>query len=647
MPRFTVLAAGVGVSLIYLIATIVRGSKRVDLSISRRPVFLLWLGYLIAVGFSCFVALNRSEAMFDWLRSFVIFSFFLVLVLFLPQSRRGVTALANLMAIACGVLVTIGTIQLVQIVSESGLTLESTYQVHGLSGHRNLLSQTLLLTVPFAAYCAVLARGLWRAICSASVILALILMTGLMTRSVWVAAAAAGMATGVLLLVASSRRGSIDLPRGVALPTAIGAFVIGGTVLVGSMLGGAETFKTQLAGIARYNEGNAQHRLYLWGKTGEMIVDHPFLGVGAGNWKVVVPRYTGANEVVQGGWKSPRRPHNDLLWVLAETGVIGLGLYVAIFSTFVWWAARGVWIAQNREQRIRASAVFFAIVGYLVFSLFSFPRERIEHSVLLVLILVMALFSEHELRPAPAALRRRVVVGFLLATFAIVTVAFAFGVKRISSETNTMKAYSAWNAKQYEAVVEQISRAYSTFTTVDRSAFPLLFYRGEALSKLGQIDRALEDYQKAYSDSPFTLPVVERLAVSCAQRGDPVGAERYWKEALDIDPQHPKAVLNLAYLYTAGRRDNEALEILRRYDSSSNERLYLDVLLPLLRRQVGRITSATSDQEAANKLHRNALSDTWLRERFTTSIRNSTSFADEVLSSPPAGPVLLRPDQAR
>jgi len=66
-------------------------------------------------------------------------------------------------------------------------------------------------------------------------------------------------------------------------------------------------------------------RVYLWGSTFRMVKDHPILGVGAGNFKVIYPLYRSAKvrETIPKGVKYSKA-HNDFLQIWAEMGTLGL-----------------------------------------------------------------------------------------------------------------------------------------------------------------------------------------------------------------------------------------------------------------------------------------------------------------------------------
>ena len=68
-------------------------------------------------------------------------------------------------------------------------------------------------------------------------------------------------------------------------------------------------------------------RLEYFYHTAEIIQDHPLMGVGTGGF---VPAYRARTE--QAGFDVPPHPHNQYLFIMAQVGIIGLGLLLWLFA---------------------------------------------------------------------------------------------------------------------------------------------------------------------------------------------------------------------------------------------------------------------------------------------------------------------------
>ncbi|MCX7671135.1 MAG: O-antigen ligase family protein, partial [Anaerolineae bacterium] len=88
-----------------------------------------------------------------------------------------------------------------------------------------------------------------------------------------------------------------------------------------------------------------------------MFDDQPWLGVGIGNYAVVYDRYALPH------WYEPLgHAHNIYINFLAETGVIGAGLFGALWIG-MWWLA---WRRARTAGRARA-ALAFGVLGTLAY----------------------------------------------------------------------------------------------------------------------------------------------------------------------------------------------------------------------------------------------------------------------------------------
>ncbi len=126
--------------------------------------------------------------------------------------------------------------------------------------------------------------------------------------------------------------------------------------------------------VTQTNGGSG--RADLWRVGLRMVNDHPVRGVGTDNFQVSSVHYlllpgaiTRAVYIVD----KPKVAHNMYLGVLAEEGVIGLGLFLTILGFSLrcfqksWRSFRA---AGDRDMEILAYALFIGLVGFLAASFF-------------------------------------------------------------------------------------------------------------------------------------------------------------------------------------------------------------------------------------------------------------------------------------
>ncbi len=107
-----------------------------------------------------------------------------------------------------------------------------------------------------------------------------------------------------------------------------------------------------------------------------MSLDHPLGGVGLNNFRLESSAYVrepGSLEHVELITERPHVVHNAYLQLLAEEGVVGLGLFLALAlgcMAAAWHAARRFDASRRQGLAALARAILLAIGGALVASWF-------------------------------------------------------------------------------------------------------------------------------------------------------------------------------------------------------------------------------------------------------------------------------------
>lgn len=142
------------------------------------------------------------------------------------------------------------------------------------------------------------------------------------------------------------------------------------------------------------NESNTSiaERSMLWRNSYLSMDRAALLGKGAGSWPIDYlekgyPKIYRARELRV----FFQRPHNEFIRVYFEYGLIGLGA-LSFFLAYILALAYSI-AKSNSGLRV----VYSGLVGFLVPMIFSFPLERVEHTVLLSLICMITLKQHHEI----------------------------------------------------------------------------------------------------------------------------------------------------------------------------------------------------------------------------------------------------------
>jgi O-antigen ligase len=103
-----------------------------------------------------------------------------------------------------------------------------------------------------------------------------------------------------------------------------------------------------------------------------MFVDHPLLGLGAANYKPNYQRY--AQLVGIETRAEPRDAHSLYIQVLAETGILGFGIFMLLIASLIVGLGQARKAVRNDPALISwlpwLSAIRLSIVSYLLTSIF-------------------------------------------------------------------------------------------------------------------------------------------------------------------------------------------------------------------------------------------------------------------------------------
>ena len=341
-----------------------------------------------------------------------------------------------------------------------------------------------------------------------------------------------------------------------------------------------ESFLKEIESI--YTPKSNPDRVLVWEKSLKMIQDNPILGVGVGNWDIVIPSYRLdklPNELFEVIYF--QRPHNDYLWVLSEVGIFGFLAYLAIFGIIIWYIIQIIKHNTDRKEKLLAVLIFWGIVGYMTISFFAFPKERIFHSIMLLLMMAIIVSLYHKSSRTLDQISKSVSPFIVAPILTILILLSLNGFTRLHAEIHTKNALEARKNHEWENVILEIDNGYSVFAAVDLTSAPLQWYRGEANFMLNNIPQALEDYKKAFDAHPYHIHVLNNLATCYELDGNHAEAINFYKQALLIFPQFEDALINLgAAYYNSGQYAEAHTALLRCNPNANNPKLeqYLGIV---------------------------------------------------------------------
>jgi O-Antigen ligase len=146
------------------------------------------------------------------------------------------------------------------------------------------------------------------------------------------------------------------------------------------------------ARLSQDDQGSAWARFPLMKLAFNMIQQHPFIGVGANNFGIVLPQYLSSE--IRGEWLYI--VHNQYLLVFSETGIVGLFFFLLIIATVV---NTCVCCIKYNDPLISplSLGMMSGIVAYLLFMMIELSVSRLNVQLFWIMVAI-AVASERLVR---------------------------------------------------------------------------------------------------------------------------------------------------------------------------------------------------------------------------------------------------------
>jgi O-antigen ligase len=541
-------------------------AARVNFTVLGNPLVLCFAGYSLLTAVSLIHATNPTAGLSEATKTFATLVTLSLACLLLPLRQDWPLLLMKCAVIAAILGLCAG---LYDWISGPGLGLHPRQEmlaVMGLMSNVNLYASFLLLLLPLCAVGVIALSGLWRYLAAfAGVLLALVII-GLQTRATYLGLAAAGSVMVVALARAAWCNGWSKGKR----PAFVAIIVVLAIVLASSFLsaaGGAYVIERIQSFAGDRSMTAAGGRPVIWLASLAMIRDHFMGGVGAGNFPVHLHAYFDIDDpefsMIHPNWL---QPHNDLLWVFAEKGLLGFILYMAVWVLAFFYLLRALKKAQDPAFRWLALATLSGLAGYFVVSLFDFPMERINHQVYLAFYLAVGVLlggacSNSVGAPLFAARRAR----WIFATaIAVLLAGVVYSAAALRQERLVLKSRLAFLDEDWAASLKHAQAALSSWKSLDPFAVPVVYLQGMGHLMLAQHRQALDCFQQARFQMPTRAYILNSVAVVQGMLGNYEEAIACFSEVLRRSPNHAATIHRIASTHLRAGNSRRAMELLER-----------------------------------------------------------------------------------
>ena len=491
--------------------------KKFDFGILGNPVIAFFGLYALLTAFSLLFAINPTAGFNDLFRTIGAFVVLCLSCLILSTTPHWPVLLVRVVSVAAFGACAIGYYQMFSKFGFGLPTRTEAEAVTGLMSNVNLFAGFLNLLLPFC-FCGIfIQRGWWRltaALCGFATILLIVL---LQSRAAYIGLGVAFFVSVVPVVFLGENLGFSLSRRGLVFGVvAVFSMIAAATIAIATDNPIGDRVRTIFTGDFSRIDGG---RLMVWGLTLEMIRDHFLSGVGAGNFTIRMHEYLGRPgrdfSSILTNWA---QPHNDFLWVLAEKGVFGFLVFMALFAAAFFSGLAALRTGVKRDQAWMTVFALAGLAAYATASCFDFPLERINQQVYFAVLLSILVVARHPWKESRCVVCWPFRLAATLA-FAMLVGGTIYAVAAIRQEYHVNLARRAIRQQDYDQAILQARLAATDWKTLDPVATPVAFLEGYANWKSGHTEEAVHLLQLAREANPNRLYVLQSLGAVYLELG--------------------------------------------------------------------------------------------------------------------------------
>lgn len=425
----------------------------------------------------------------------------------------------------------------------------------GLMSNRNLFGSAQALILPFVIYTFYKAGKFWKAISATAIVSIIVSLLISQTRSAWIAAAAILIVALVLVLIFSpvNRKKWIIGSLGAVLSISVIVFIVLAADKEGTLKQSVvERSKslTQRNASATESVENAQERFKIWDKTIKLIKDKPVTGAGPANWKINIPAYGTDDLVWAYGKFAPDRPHNVYLLVASETGIPGAILYFGMWILIAVVAFKVILKSQSEDQRVLNILMLAGLAAFACDCMFSFPTERIEHSLYIMLMAGIILGSYKNVAAKETSPKNLSNKPLLFLILSILIFNLFIGYKKYNYEVHLNRAKAYENLHNFTEMINEAEAGKSDLITMGpETGIIMQLKTAIALKELKRYDEALKEINIAKTYNPNSANVWSTMGTIYTDLKQYDKAIPCYEKAIQLTPHYDIVLKNLSVNY--------------------------------------------------------------------------------------------------
>jgi O-antigen ligase len=298
--------------------------------------------------------------------------------------------------------------------------------------------------------------------------------------------------------------------------------------------------------------------------------DAPFTGIGAGSWFGIYPKYNGNtynDENVMN--TSELNPHNDYLETLSENGIFGFIFFILILFIV------GKNLFKNIKNNVFVFPVLLSFSGFLVVSLFSFPKDNVSMVILLSTSIGVSMHAQEKKDKLVSYNIKTLKIVILSVLTAILIAITIFGFYRFKYEATYLKALKYKAESNYKFMLEKFDNINSFVYPADANRMPIEFYKGVGYIETKNYQEAKKSFDIACELAPSVPVILSNKATSLYILNDNENAIKLLTEMKRKYPFFIEPQINLLAIYTNIGQDSLAKILINEIENKPVEHRFI------------------------------------------------------------------------
>ena len=274
------------------------------------------------------------------------------------------------------------------------------------------------------------------------------------------------------------------------------------------------------------------YRLEMYHSTLLMIKDNPVFGVGLGNWKILYPSYSSNKHLTDDNpYRIVMRPHNDLLWLIAEIGFLGFSFCVIFIYQHFKILIQKIRSSKTNNEKFIYYFVMMSLSALFIESMFDFPSERVMPN----------LFFWSLLGFISASIERKNRNNFInIIPLILLFISIVFSFFNLKSHYYTQLLSDGFKNRDYGKILYYSNKVKSYYRNANFLGIPVDYYQGVGFYQKRHYNEALNHFNKALKFYPNHLGSMNYMYKIYLIQNNVVDAEKIVKNILDKYPNIKK-----------------------------------------------------------------------------------------------------------